>query len=627
MRGSARGAQRASSHETQANSSHVVLATVVAALALLIALGGHVLLPAKGVRAGSTAGAGQKAVFIVGPASASTWEYIDQAKGMANQAEAEGMKVIRVFTPHATWQRVLDVIQGANLVVYFGHGNGWPSPYPPFQEDSKDGFGLNPSSGGGTSSPTDYHGGDNIRGKITLAKNAVVVLYRLCYAEGNAESGMRPELPSSAKDRDTATQRVDNFAASFLAVGAGVVFAWGWPQKINLPRQLAETDLSVDKIFSDKANATGSPNAFIGTDDYYRDSSRTSGARIHLDPHPVYGHLRALSGNLDMTAAEWRGQPAPPDNTAPTLSNLDGKVDGKVYLASADPASFSPDGDGIADKLVIDHKLSEPAYVDVNISDAGGSSVRRFSDWSEQGPGSTVWDGLNDGGKRVADGLYHVSLTPRDKAGNTGASHSINALVLTTLRAPTRSRPAIDVRDGDSLATSVRFGVTLAHDAKVTWRVVDAGGTTVFTHLASQPMSAGNLAWSWGGMNSSGSPVANGAYRAVVSATDADGTVQYVRNVYVGPYRLRISDSTPARGQRVKVSVYSTEPQKGAPALTITQPGLAAYTLNMARVSDTHARLFLTLKRGGNAGTVTFQITGTDTGGQVESQTVTLNLH
>ncbi len=627
MRGRARGAQRASSHHSQANSSRIALATAVAALAFLIALGGQVLLPAQGVRAASTGGAGQKAVFIVGPASGSTSEYIDEANGMANQAAAEGMKVVRVFTPHATWQRVLDVIQGANLVVYFGHGNGWPSPYPPFQEDSKDGFGLNPSSGGGFSSPTDYHGGDNIRGKVTLAANAVVVFYRLCYAEGNAESGMAPELPSRAGDRNVATERVDNFAAAFLAVGAGVVFAWGWPQKINLPKQLAETDLSMDRIFSDKANATGSPNAFIGTDDYYRDSSRTSGARIHLDPHPVYGHLRALSGNLDMTATEWRGQPAPPDTTAPTLSGIDAKVDGKVHLASANPASFSPNGDGLADSLVIDHRLSEPAYIDVDISHAGGNRVKQFSHWSGQGPGATTWDGQGDSGARVPDGTYHLSLTPRDRAGNVGETHSINVLVLTTLRAPTRSRAAIDVQDGDSLASSVRLGVTLAHDAQVTWKILDSGGSTVFTHLDSQPRSSGTLGWAWNGKNASGSPVADGTYHAVVTAIDADGTAHYTRDVYVGAYRFRIDDGTPARGQRVKVTVYSTEPQKRAPSLTITQPGLAAYTLNMGWVSSTHARLYLTLKSAGVAGTVTFHVVGTDSGGQVESQTVTLRIH
>ena len=627
MRASAQGAQRASSHDTPTKAARFVRATIVVALAALLALSGQGLLVPEGVRADSTAGAGQKAVFIVGPAGSSTWDYLAEAEGMANQAEAEGMKVVRVFTPHATWQRVLDVVQGANLVVYFGHGNGWPSPYPPFQEDSKDGFGLNPAYGGGTTGPTDYHGGDNIRSKITLAYDAVVVLYRLCYASGNAESFMRPMYPSSSSDRNTATDRVDNFAASFLAVGAGAVFAWGWPQKINLPKELAETDLTMDDIFMDRADDTGSPNAFIGTDDYYRDSSRTSGARIHLDPHRTYGHLRALSGNLGMTAAQWRDGPPPPDRTAPILSGLDTEVAGKLYPASTALASFSPNGDGIADRLVINHTLSEPASVHVAIANAGGRIIRHFTEWSAKGPGSTKWDGRDDSAHRVADGVYRLSLTPRDKAGNTGVSHSIDARVLTTLRAPSRSSAAIDVRDGDTLATSVGFGVTLAHDATVSWRILDAAGSTVFTHFHARATSAGRLTWSWYGRNASGSPVPDGYYRAVISATDRNGTVRYSREVYVGSYRFHISDVTPGRGEQVTVNVDNTEPLKAAPTLTITQPGLAPYSVRLTEVTSSHAEASLTFRRAGGSGRVTILVAGVDVGGQLETRTVSLPIH
>ena len=54
-----------------------------------------------------------------------------------------------IYSPNATWPAVKAALQGASLVVYMGHGNGWPSPYrdalyPPTQ----DGFGLNPTAGG-----------------------------------------------------------------------------------------------------------------------------------------------------------------------------------------------------------------------------------------------------------------------------------------------------------------------------------------------------------------------------------------------------------------------------------------------------------------------------------------------
>jgi hypothetical protein len=339
-------------------------------VALLIALSGHALLPAQEARAGGGSGAGLKAVIIVGPSSGSTAEYLGQAARMTRQARAAGMTVFRVSTPHATWQHVLNVIEGANLVVYFGHGNGWPSQYPPFQENTKDGLGLNPPSGGGRTSPVDYMGANAIRSKVRLAANAVVVLYRLCYASGNAEQGMRPELPNRARDRNVATERVDNFAAGFLSAGAAAVFAWGWPQKINLPHRLAATNETMDRIFMNRANHTGSPNAFIGTNDYYRASKRTVGARIHLDPHRFFGHLRALTGNLRMTAAAFRGQAAAPAMGASRPAAPAAVVRGMIRTPDAGLAALPAGTPGL---------------------DAAPTPIRRLADGATQATMTAAW--------------------------------------------------------------------------------------------------------------------------------------------------------------------------------------------------------------------------------------------
>ena len=42
-------------------------------------------------------------------------------------------------------------LQGADLLIYLGHGNGYPSPYAPFRASSKNGLGLNSSAGRGNS--------------------------------------------------------------------------------------------------------------------------------------------------------------------------------------------------------------------------------------------------------------------------------------------------------------------------------------------------------------------------------------------------------------------------------------------------------------------------------------------
>ena len=100
------------------------MVAVLCALAVQLTPGSLVILSA---RADTTAV--PKAVFIVGPTGSLTNTDLTDAEKMAEQAEAAGMEVHRVFFPHATWDNVLANIQNANLVVYMGHGYGWPSPY------------------------------------------------------------------------------------------------------------------------------------------------------------------------------------------------------------------------------------------------------------------------------------------------------------------------------------------------------------------------------------------------------------------------------------------------------------------------------------------------------------------
>ena len=182
-------------------------------------------------------------------------------------------------------------------------------------------FGLDPHAGASAYS-TEYYGADKLRKRVRLAKNAVVLLEHLCYASGNGEEYMGPEF-----DKDIATKRVDNFASGFLDIGARAVFAYGMDQKLDFPRALMRGDRTMDDIF-EAPHSDGMYDGFLGTHDYYRDSKRTGWARIHLDPHPREGHYRAVTGDLAMTASEFRagageassgGSSSGPDTKAPVL--------------------------------------------------------------------------------------------------------------------------------------------------------------------------------------------------------------------------------------------------------------------------------------------------------------------
>ena len=78
--------------------------------------------------AASAAPAGPKVVIIVGATHGATASY----RTRANAAYAEAIKytsnVVKVYSPNATWSKVKAAVKGASIVIYMGHGNGWPSP-------------------------------------------------------------------------------------------------------------------------------------------------------------------------------------------------------------------------------------------------------------------------------------------------------------------------------------------------------------------------------------------------------------------------------------------------------------------------------------------------------------------
>jgi hypothetical protein len=242
-----------------------------------------------------------KAVIIVGPTHDLTQQNLTDGELIAQAAESYGMDVRRVFFPNATWANVLANVDGANLVVYLGHGYGWPSPYPPFREKLQNGIGLDPYAGAPKSS-VEYHGGKQIRENWHLAPNAVVFLSHLCYAAGQSEAGM------GTPSWDVARQRVDNMASAYLYAGASAVFAYSMQPFENTLDLLMTTDQTVDQIFRTPGLQAHSYYGWVGNDPRYFDSVRTPGARNLIDPDPstTYDYERAVSGDLTLTAGQWR---------------------------------------------------------------------------------------------------------------------------------------------------------------------------------------------------------------------------------------------------------------------------------------------------------------------------------
>jgi len=568
-----------------------------------------------------------KAVFIVGPTHQLTDSNLVDAEKMAKQAEAVGMDVRRVFFPHATWDNVLANVQGANLVVYMGHGYGWPSPYTrSLTESRQNGMGLN-SYPGSKRDEYKYYGATPIRENIDLAPNAVVILVHLCYASGNAEAGM------ATPSEDLARQRVDNFASGFLAAGARAVFASAWNQKLDFPRALATSESTMDELFM--SSADGTPAGFIGWRNVRLASQRTPGAKNHLDPHRSYGYYRALSGDLNMTAADWRsGAPPPPPpppppgdpGEPPQITALTAGSSSSGLLVGPGPASFHPNGDGLDEELLVQHTVTRSAHLDATVRNSAGEIVRTYSVWSTTGTSNSRWDGRNDAGRVVADGSYTLTYVPRDISGVVGAPVATDALVLTAIALGTPSKAAIHVSDGDLLARETTLKITLNQPARITWQLVDQAGATVRTVRSEVQTRAGAMSFIWDGKSDTGAWVPNGRYRSVVSAQTGLGAYSQERQVFVGAFQVTPSIAAPARGARITLTMVSTEGLNRNPTVRVTQTGAEPWTATTKRVSGKKYKVTVTLKTGGTEGAVDFLINGIDKKGGRQSILVSLPL-
>lgn len=346
-------------------------ATALAALAAIL-LG---LLPAASVQAASPE---PRVVLVVGPVGGLTETYRALARQGAAEARRYTNDVIEIYSPNATWPKVKAALQGASVVVYLGHGNGFPSPYgTQLRRAVQNGFGLNPVAGRGDTAHQ-YFGEGPVSEQVRLASGAVVLLFRLCYASGNSEPGV-PEGTI-----DTARQRIDNFSAGFLAAGASAVIADAYAAPAPYLRALLGSKATARRAWTRATTANGHVSSFA--------SSRTTGAVAFMDPENASsGFMRSLvlaagaagavpagpGRTTNMPAGGWQVVLPPQPSHAPDAFDL-GATPGAPTL-SAMPIAGSTIQLDLPVELAADQKLGSyrlgTRWIPLDVTGGAGDPV------------------------------------------------------------------------------------------------------------------------------------------------------------------------------------------------------------------------------------------------------------
>ena len=463
-----------------------ILAAILGAC--LVILG--VLAPIGSVPAAAAAtGAAPKVVIIVGPVGSVTDAYRSDADAAAAEALKYTPNVVKVYTPTATWAAAKAALQGASIVVYMGHGTGWPSPYAPFRATLMDGLGLNPTAGTDNTT-TQYWGESYLASDVKLAPNAVVILAHLCYSAGNSEPG-NPD-PTFA----VAQQRVDNMAAGWIGAGARAVIAEVYGEGLYggaawYMDQLFGPAQTIDQVWRSDPTSHANVVAFP--------SVRSPGFTAQMDPDNAEAppFHRSIVADLALQTTEVVGGATPTATTTPatptaaTTPATPTPVTSPADLASAtaSPHYFFPqDGDRYAATTRFAFTLDGPSTVTATVVGPGGVIVPTpFTATAlAVGPYDWMWDGRLATGAWAPRGRYVLKVVATDGTTSTTRTSWVVADafgVAISPRPPVRGQlVTVTVTSSEPLRANARLRivqpgvaarvVTMAHVSASVYRVV-----------------------------------------------------------------------------------------------------------------------------------------------------------
>ncbi len=550
---------------------------LIALAAVLIAGLGTVTPTAPAANAAS----GVKVAIIVGATHGTTPTYRSYADQVYKEAIKYTSSVVRVYSPGATASKVKAAVAGASIIVYLGHGNGWPSPYT-FDPNytTKDGFGLNADLNGDgktTDSENKYYGEPWIR-DLRPAPNAVVLLFHLCYASGNPESGASEPSLSKAK------QRVDNYAAAFLQAGARAVVANGHSHDPYYIRALFTARQTIDEYWRNAPDANDNVSTYA--------SARNPGSTFQMDPEKAGSYYRSIAGKMSLRTQDVTGAPyadtsvdpatllvpgnaSPLPDGSPVYGSVESAVAGadpvatlpntaRVRVDSVEPATsavdgspvyrvhsgdiagwmtgaaliprdsaaprvwevddaagtFSPNGDGAQDTLPLSIRMSESAAWKLQIVDADGNKLA-----SKTGSSDTASLTWSPAAGAVVDGRYRWELEAVDGWDN-GPLETTGEIAVDT------TAPDVSVADadgptpqfspnGDKAGDTIGFAVRASEPGSVIATVKDADGTVVDRVSITTGTAPATLTWD--GRDTGGAVVGDGTYKVSFVAEDRAG--------------------------------------------------------------------------------------------------------
>ncbi|GAW92426.1 S8 family serine peptidase, partial [Calderihabitans maritimus] len=278
-------------------------------------------------------------------------------------------------------------------------------------------------------------------------------------------------------------------------------------------------------------------NRLTTIDSYYEGGSESGtvsllqGGTYYIQ---VYDYFNAQSNGSYAFTATYT------DTTKPVISNVSDGPDPFLAAHNASNISFT---------------LSEEAFVTVKIY-AGSTLVKTLLNNSLRGAGShsVSWDGTNNLGYRLPDGLYTYKINATDLAGNV--ADEVSGTIYLDKSIPEISNLRVTPSIFSPVIGDATINYELSEESLVSLIVEDLSGNPVRVLLDNVRQAAGSQNAYWDGNNDSGGRVSDGEYILRVEAVDLRGNPSDAVNASV------VVDGTPP-------GVESIYPADGATSISL----------------------------------------------------------
>jgi flagellar hook assembly protein FlgD/outer membrane protein OmpA-like peptidoglycan-associated protein len=227
---------------------------------------------------------------------------------------------------------------------------------------------------------------------------------------------------------------------------------------------------------------------------------------------------------------------------------------------------FSPDGVGRKTALPVDQGGSSEVLWTGTFRSSAGQALRSLR-WDESAPKSFAWDGRDDSGRLVPDGVYTYKLSSTDPAGNTGSA-ALERIVVNTTATPA----AVSIDDAafspngdgvkDTLGLTLGVPVTAGME-KWTLAVQDSAGKAKRIFTGSDQIPA---RMDFDGRDEAGTALPEGQYTAALSLSYANG---HDPSAVSPPFVIDVT--APSAAASSDFTVFS--PGGARPQVTFTQSG------------------------------------------------------